>query len=100
MKFNLNDYKGNYAMHCKTEEEAESFCRFLDQNGRKWRTGDSYLECDRWYNYERDTVYFFNDGLFCDVAFAKRKEGCTILEWSDFVEDSEIVSEFAVAQYK
>lgn len=100
MKFNLNDYKGNYAMHCKTEEEAENFCRFLGLNGRRWKDGTSYLEDNMWCLHERDTVYCFNDGLFCDVAFAKRKEGCTILEWSNFVEDSEIVSEFAVAQHK
>lgn len=44
MTFNLNDYKGEYVMRCKTKEEAESFCRFLHQNGRKWSSGDSYLE--------------------------------------------------------
>lgn len=100
MKFNLNDYKGDCAMHCKTKEEAESFCRFLHQNGRKWRTGDSYLEYDRWYNYEGDTVYYFNEGVYCNIEYAKWKEGCTILEWSDFVEDSEIVSELTVTQHK
>ena len=26
MKFNIDDYKGEYAMHCKTEEEAKDFC--------------------------------------------------------------------------
>lgn len=25
MKFNINKYLGNYAMHCKTEEEAKIF---------------------------------------------------------------------------
>lgn len=36
MKFNINKYEGNYAMHCKTEEEAKIFCRYLDSVGRKW----------------------------------------------------------------
>jgi hypothetical protein len=29
MMFNIDDYKGKYVMHCKTEEEAEVFCRYL-----------------------------------------------------------------------
>lgn len=43
MKFNINKYEGNYAMHCKTEEEAKIFCRYLDSVGRKWVDGDLYL---------------------------------------------------------
>ena len=27
MKFNIDDYKGKYAMHCKTKEEAEDYAR-------------------------------------------------------------------------
>lgn len=99
MKFNLNDYKGNYAMHCKTKEEAESFCRFLHQNGRRWSDGTSYLKNDFWDEYEDDTIYFFNECTY-DERCSDFEEDYIILEWSDFVEDSEIVSEFAVAQYK
>lgn len=88
MTFNLNDYKGEYVMRCKTKEEAESFCRFLHQNGKKWSSGDSYLEFSRWDLYKTDTVYYFNKGMYCDVAFAKWQ--CyTILEWSDFMENEE-----------
>ena len=99
MKFNLNDYKGDCAMHCKTKEEAESFCLFLYQNGREWHNEDSYLENDRWDRYERDTVYLFNNGSFCDVEYAKR-EGLVILEWSDFMENKESVSEFTLDDLK
>lgn len=88
MKFNLNDYKGKYAMHCKTREEAESFCRFLHQNGRKWYDEDSYLEDDSWDVHERDTVYCFNEGAFCDIEYA-RHINYGILEWSDFMEEVE-----------
>lgn len=28
--FNIEDYKGDFVMHCKTEEEAKDFCRYLD----------------------------------------------------------------------
>lgn len=93
MKFNLNDYKGDYAMHCKTKEEAESFCRFLYQNGREWCNGDSYLEGDSWDNYERETVYCFNEGTYCSIEYARRMN-YGVLEWSDFMENEETVSDF------
>lgn len=86
MEFNLNDYRGNYVMHCKTEEEAESFCRFLHQNGRRWCNGDSYLEFNSWDNYERETVYCFNEGTYCSIEYA-RDLNYGILEWSDFMEE-------------
>ena len=41
MRFNIEDYKGNYVMHCKTEEEAEIFCKYLHSIGRTWSTGVS-----------------------------------------------------------
>lgn len=96
MKFNLNDYKSGYAMHCKTKEEAESFCRFLHQNGRRWCNGNSYLQFDNWDRFKIDTIYYFNLGTYSRVKYVN----CVILEWSDFVEDSEIVSECTVTQHK
>lgn len=86
MKFNLNDYRGNYVMHCKTEEEAESFCLFLHQNGRRWCNEDSYLEFNNWDNYERETVYCFNECAYCSIEYA-RDLNYEILEWSDFMEE-------------
>lgn len=43
MKFNIDDYKGKYAMHCKTEEEARDFCNYLHSIGRVWNSGGDYL---------------------------------------------------------
>lgn len=48
MKFNINKYEGNYAMHCKTEEEAKIFCRYLDSVGRRWADGTSYMSMTNW----------------------------------------------------
>ena len=28
-KFNINDYKGKYAMHCDTEKKAKIFYKYL-----------------------------------------------------------------------
>lgn len=87
MKFNINDYTGNYAMHCKTAEEAKSFCNYLHKHGRKWNNHDSYENDTQWEIYCQDTVYFFNEGMFGhnnDSDF----DNYTILEWSDFMNNT------------
>ena len=82
MKFDLKNYKGYYAMHCKTEEEAENFCEFLHKNGRKWANGESYLHHTYWDHYCENTVYCFNEACFDCI---KRDTKYEILEWSDYM---------------
>jgi hypothetical protein len=84
MYFDINNYKGKYVMHCKTEEEAIDFCSHLHKLGRKWCTGRSYLcsTCYDWY-YE-DTAYNFNTGEYSPVDYYK-SHNYTILEWEDFM---------------
>lgn len=89
-KINLDDYKGKYVIHCKTEEEAKDFCRVLHEAGRKWNDGESYLECTFWdlsvlnSSFFGDTRYYqFNDGLYTTRPVFVRDY--TILEWSDFM---------------
>lgn len=84
MHFDINKYAGKYAMHCKTEEEAKSFCNYLHNIGRKWCTGDSYKKRNSWFYYKKDTVYNFNEGAYADVNYYK-DVNYTILEWEDFM---------------
>lgn len=84
MRFNLEKYKGNYCMHCKTYEEAKDFCKFLHKNGRKWNGEDSYLLRNYWDIYRENTVYYFNEDTYSDLNYA-RKENYKILEWSDYM---------------
>ena len=81
MKFKFEDYIGKYAMHCKTEKEAKEFCKVMDTDGRKWRSGASYLSKSCWELHQGSSVYYFNDGI---AYFGKT--GYTILEWEDFME--------------
>jgi hypothetical protein len=76
MKFNIDDYKGKYVMHCKTEEEARSFCTYMSLVGRQ-------LGCSLWC-YCGNNVIFFNNGTWGSREFAE-KDGYKILEWSDFM---------------
>ena len=83
MMFNIDDYKGKYVMHCKTEEEAKDFCNFLHSQGREWSTGESYFNETYWNDYEESTCYEFNEDLYCSKRYFKEK-GYTILEMEDF----------------
>lgn len=87
MKFNLDNYKGNYCMHCKTLEEAINFCKFLDDNGRTWQNGDSYNSKLFYYVNENNTVIYFNKGLYGNIETAKDVHKCNILEWADYMEE-------------
>ena len=84
MKFDINDYKGKYVMHCKTEAEATDFCNYLHSIGKRWNNVESYLNNPEWYRYTTDSVYLFNSDLISYVDYAKRNN-YTILEWSDFI---------------
>lgn len=86
MKFNLDDYKGNYCMHCKTMEEAENFCQVLNRNGKVWSSGDRYTKYTNWDVYQSQTVYYFNKGTFGDIDLVQENQ-VTILKWHDFMND-------------
>lgn len=88
MRFNIEDYKGKYVMHCKTEEEAEIFCEYLHSIGRTWSTGDSYLSESYWDRYKKSTCYNFNYGTYRDKQYYEA-DGYTILEMEDFMDKEE-----------
>lgn len=99
MKFNLNDYKGKYVMHCKTEEEAEIFCKYLHNIEHMWGNGDSYLSKNYWNDYEESTCYEFNADSYCSKRYYEERK-YTILEMEDFMEDKETVSKFTLDDLK
>lgn len=76
MIFDIEKYKGKYVMHCKTEAESNSFCRYLDSIGRKW--------CDGWKYFGKETCYCFNDGK-CSYKGYYISNGYIILEWGNYI---------------
>ena len=85
MKFNAADYAGKkVAMHCKTQEEAEDFCKILDKHGLAWSSGDRYIRETYWSIYKENMVYYFNEGQYSDIRLAIYDK-YTILEWEDFM---------------
>lgn len=100
MKFNINKYLGNYAMHCKTEEEAKIFLRYLDSVGRRWADGTSYMSMTNWNVYGPDTCYDFYDGTYCNKTYFLTCYGYTILEFSDFEWDNKNTKRKPVIIYR
>ena len=83
MKFDINDYKGEYVMHCKTEKEANDFCTYLDSIGKKWCSGDRYIDSNNYDHYQENTVYYFNENAYGIINNVDADY--TILEWEDFM---------------
>lgn len=82
--FDFGAWEGKeVCMYCKTEEEAEDFCREMNKAGLRWSSGTSYLKISCFRIYENYTCYCFNEGTYDSVVHAKDK-GYTILEWSDY----------------
>ena len=86
MKFDINDYKGKYVMHCKTEKEANDFCTYLDSIGKKWCSGDRYIDFNNYDYYQKNTVYYFNENLYGKIEPVNADY--TILEWEDFMNNT------------
>ena len=85
MRFDINNYKGSYAMHCKTEAEAKEFCDYLHSIGKKWVTKASYANTTHWNKDTKEIYYFFNEGTYSkEKSLWITNSNCTVLEWSDF----------------
>lgn len=95
MKFNINNYKGEYVMHCKTEEETKIFSFYLDSIGKKIHDGRCYLTDTPWEVYKDKICYNFNLGLFGDKPFYE-KFNYKFLEFSDFEWDEMIKPVFKI----
>lgn len=81
-KFNINDYPGDYVMHCDTEDKARVFCDYLDLVSLQWCTNHSYKNKTYFGENLDKTVYYFNYGRFGAVHFVD--DGYKILEFDDF----------------
>lgn len=45
------------AIHCDTEEKAIKLLTAFDKMGKKWSNDTSYLKCNLWGVYEKETCY-------------------------------------------
>ena len=89
MKFNIDKYKGDYAMHCKTYEEVESFRKYLNtaMADIKNRPNEGAMTQIPWDKYKEKTAFNLNGFGYGSVDEYKSLN-YTILEWSDYAEDT------------
>ena len=103
-EFYIEDYGEDAVMHCPTLESANIFCQFLHENGRRWSSGQSYIEVNYWHDYREDSCYNFPNGFYGEYDEYCDDEYYTILEFDDFdwssflkepdIEPSEYITEF------
>lgn len=86
-KFNWEEFKdkdNNIAVHCKTREEAEDFCKKMHEHGMKWISGRTYIQSMTHYNVYKEKTCYANDGMYSSYDFFK-EEKYQILEWSNYM---------------
>ena len=72
-RFTYEGFKrGDFVVHCPTEEEANTFCAYLHGKGDKWYNGDSYIWNTSW-RYYKEKTYYSGDGHFGRVEYYQRK---------------------------
>lgn len=101
--FRIGDYekkgKKDFAMHCKTQKEAESFLKVLSKTGRKWRNNKLYSKYDgSWQVYKENTLYYFNENCFGTLLGKENCNNTTVLEWSDF--DADLILSYNEDRYR
>ena len=96
--FKFEDYKSNYVMHCKTEEEAIEFCKLMHKDGRKWWDGSSYETSNCWGMHKYNTCYAFNKGTHSGINFFECND-YIILEWEDFTTISREIIVYKLSGY-
>lgn len=62
----IKNLDSEYAVHCKTENEARLLLENLDKLQRTWCTGERY-SITKWSTYEENTVYYINEGVYGNI---------------------------------
>lgn len=84
--FNIANYKDNseikFGMLCKTEDEAKTFCNYLDSLSKQWLSTMSYAAETYWDN--EPIIYYFNCDTHKPLSKLMRESNEIILTFSDF----------------
>lgn len=86
--FNINAYKYDTVMHCKTVKEVKTLFDYLKAKGHPWclnyNKENAYAIAEKVYaTYRKDTCINFKVGGFANIDFYKGKN-CVIIEFDDF----------------
>lgn len=84
MKITLTEFfenKEHFAIHCDTEEKANTLLKAFDKLGKWWWDGDSYLFHNYYFEHKNQTCYT-NNGGYVDCDWCER-HGYTIFEFNE-----------------
>jgi len=73
---------------CHTKIEAETFCKLMHEHGLKWKSGNSYLDINRWNNLCIDKKYsvnYTNHGCYGTCLDFEKRHDYMIYEFSDII---------------
>lgn len=70
------------AIHLKTKEQSIIFSKEADKLGKKWISGDSYLEFNHW-DINKEKTCYDNEGLFTDIFYYDILEKGKVLNFED-----------------
>lgn len=77
--FNADEKLG---IHCKNEEEAKKLCEAFDKMGKKWNSGNSYLETN--WSYFLNKTCYLNSRIICETMFCKYRK-YKVYEFEDVI---------------
>lgn len=84
--FNIANYKDTpeikFGMLCRTEDEAKTFCNYLDSLNKQWLSNMSYASETYWDSEQ--IIYYFNCDTHKPLSKLTRKPDEIILTFSDF----------------
>lgn len=84
--FNIANYMDGsarkFGILCKTEDEAKTFCNYLDSLGKHWSSSTSYTVMTCWDG--EPIVYYFNCDTYEPSRDLREKSNDIILKFSDF----------------
>ena len=80
----LENYQGEWAVWCKTREEALLLTDALDKLGRTWSTGSKY-DVTYWDTFKQDTVYFINSGHYGSICTKEDFENYHVITFAELL---------------
>jgi hypothetical protein len=76
----IEDY--NAVIYCPKLEQAEIYAKAMDERGRTWRDGGSYLEDNDWRDEKEKTCYLPSKNMYGSLQWYKAN-GFKIYEFND-----------------
>lgn len=79
----------NTVVHCPTEELANKVLKIAHDSGYEWSNTHSYIDCNFWDVYKKDTSYNIFGGAYSYLDYYK-EIGYKIISAQQFLKDNQV----------